>query len=125
MSMWSTPRRRKGSLDTGLDVLGTAGQPGLLAVVVECEPELGGDDDLVADRRQGCTDDLFVAERPVDLGGVEEGDSCVDGLPEKGDAFLPDGYRQVALAQAHSAVADGRDPQALAECSGVHGVLLC
>jgi hypothetical protein len=64
-----------------LDVFGPAGQSGLLALLVEGEPELGGDDDVLADRREGFTDQLFVDERPVDLGGVEQCDSAIDRRP--------------------------------------------
>ena len=58
--------------DCGLDVVGAAGQAGLLTVVTEREAELRGDDDLVAYRCERLTDDLLVGERAVRLGGVEE-----------------------------------------------------
>jgi hypothetical protein len=51
-----------------------------VAVGVDVEAELGGDDDLVADGREGFADELFVDEGAVDFGGVEEGDAAVDGL---------------------------------------------
>ena len=38
------------------------------------EPELGGDDDLVADRFEGLSDEELVAALSVGLGGVEERD---------------------------------------------------
>ena len=118
--MWSTPSRRQRPIDRGLDVFGAAGQAGLLAVVVEREAELGGDDDLVADWREGLTDDLLVGERAVHLCGVEQGDAPVDGGADERDALVTGRHRQVTLAQAHAAVPDGRDLQALAECSPVH-----
>jgi hypothetical protein len=58
-----------------LDVVGAAVEAGLLAVGVEREAELGGDDDLLAQRGEGLADELFVVERAVDLGGVEEGNA--------------------------------------------------
>jgi hypothetical protein len=35
-------------------------------------PQLGGDHHLVAHRRQRLADQLFIGERAIDLGGVEE-----------------------------------------------------
>jgi hypothetical protein len=40
----------QGAIDGDADVVGPAGDTGLVAVLVEGEPELGGDDDVVADR---------------------------------------------------------------------------
>ena len=77
----------QGVLDGGADVLGAAVQAGG-AAAVEGEPELGGDHDLVADRSQRLADELLVGERPVDLGGVEEGDAEVDGGADERDAVL-------------------------------------
>ena len=96
----------------------------MLAVVIEREAELRGDDDLVAYRRERLTDDLLVDERAVHLSGVEEGYAAVDGGADERDALLPGGHGQVALAQAHAAVADGRDLQPLTERSRVHFLLL-
>jgi hypothetical protein len=48
--------------DRPLDVLGSAGQAGLAALLVEGEPELRRDDDLVADGREGLADELLVDE---------------------------------------------------------------
>ena len=59
-------------------------RPALLAVGVEVEAELGGDHDLVADRGERLAHQLLVDERPVDLGGVEEGDAALDGGPDAG-----------------------------------------
>jgi hypothetical protein len=57
------------------DGFGVAGEADLPALGVEAEPELGGDDHLVAVGGEGLTDELLVHERAVDLGGVEEGDA--------------------------------------------------
>jgi hypothetical protein len=61
-------------LDGGPDVCGATVQAGR-AAAVEREPELGGDHNVLADRGEGLADELFVGERPVDLRGVEEGDT--------------------------------------------------
>ena len=51
--------------------------PVCCAVLVEGEPELGRDDDVVAHRLQRLADELLVVEGAVDLGGVEEGDAAL------------------------------------------------
>ena len=75
----------EGGVGDPLDVLGSAGQAGLAAVGVEREAELGGDDDLAAERFEGFADEFLVDERAVDLGGVEEGDAPFDGRAEQRD----------------------------------------
>ena len=76
-------QRRLGDL---ADVRGPAVQAGLLAVL-ELEAELRRDDDLIANRRERFADELFVRERPVHFGGVEERDAAVDGRAD--DARCP------------------------------------
>ena len=121
------------ALDGGADVVGPAGDAGLVAVLVEGEAELGGDDDLVADRLEGLADELLVVERTVDLGGVEEGHSAVDRGAQERDHLLPWRSRPERLAHAHAAEAEGGDLQAgalprvrvciavLLGCDGVSG----
>ncbi len=63
-------------------------------VVDDVEAEIGGDDDLVADRCERRADDLLVAERAVHLGGVEEGDAAGTSLGNRygwalGGPFVP------------------------------------
>ena len=60
------------------------------------------------------------SERAVHLSGVEEGDAPVDGGADQRNALLGGGHGQVALAQAHTSVTDGRDLQPPAERSRVH-----
>ena len=55
------------------DLLGAASVPTDLAVD-DVPAELGGDHDLVAQRRQRLPDEFLVDVGPVDLGGVEERD---------------------------------------------------
>jgi hypothetical protein len=52
----------------------------------EGETERRSDHHPVADRGQGFPDELFVAERPVDLSGIEEGDAEIDGTSDHRDA---------------------------------------
>jgi hypothetical protein len=75
----------------------------------EVEPEFGGDHDLRPDGRQGGADELLVDERPVDLGGVEEGNAVVDGGTQQ-RGHLPRVLRRaVGEAHAHAAEADRRN----------------
>ena len=97
----------EGGVGDLLDVFGSAGQAGLAAVGVEREAELGGDDDLAAERLQGFADEFLVDERAVDLGGVEEGDAAFDRGADQGDVVGPVGGGAIALAHAHGAEADG------------------
>ena len=57
--------------------------PGRLSSPLEVEPELGGDHHLPAEGGEGLAHELFVRERAVDLGGVEERDAAFDGRPEQ------------------------------------------
>ena len=57
-----TPQR---AVDRGADVVGPATDPALMSALVEREAKFRRDDDLVADRLQGLTNDLLVRERPV------------------------------------------------------------
>ena len=60
--MVSTPSRRSDASATSLMCVGPAVQHRRCAAVgVDVEAELGGDDDLVADRRQRLADELLVA----------------------------------------------------------------
>ena len=52
------------------------------------KPNLVAIDHTVAERTQRLADDLLVLERPIDLGGVEEGDAPVDRGADELDAFL-------------------------------------
>ena len=81
---------------------GPAVQTSLLAAL-ELEPELGRDHHLIAHRGQRFADELFVRERPVRFGGIEERDAAVDGRTDQCDALLPVGRRAVAEADAHAA----------------------
>jgi hypothetical protein len=47
-------------------------------VGIEFKTELGGDGHAIAEGSEGFPDELFVGERAVDFGGVEEGDAALD-----------------------------------------------
>jgi hypothetical protein len=109
------------SLDTLLDVLGPTVQAALPAVQVE--PELRGDDDLLAERKKGFADELFVRERAVDLRGIEERDTTLDSRANQRDHRLLVGGRAVAEAHRHAAESESRDFQVVvSKCSLLHCV---
>ena len=105
--MESVRRRRRDPSTARADVVGPAVDAGLLAVLVEREPELGGDDDVVAYRPQRLTDELLVVEGAVDLGGVEQGDAALDGGAEERDHLLAWRSGAEGLAHPHAAEAEG------------------
>src|SRR5579863_2842882 len=85
------------------------------------EAELGCDNDLVANGLQRFSDYLFVRERTICLGSVEEGYPTVIGGADDLDGIpLVDG-RAVTKAKAHAAKAKGRNFQpAPSQCSFLH-----
>jgi hypothetical protein len=66
------------------DLLGAAVEPDRPAVL-DAPPELRGDHDLVAQRREGLTDEFFVDVGAVDLGGIEERDVALDRATQHAD----------------------------------------
>ena len=60
-------------------------RPGLR---IDVEAELGRDHHVVPERAQRLADDLLVLERPIDLGGIEEGNAAFDRGADQLDAFL-------------------------------------
>jgi hypothetical protein len=101
------PQATQRAVDGGADVLRSAGDPGLVAALVEGEPELGGDDDVLANGLQCLTDQLFVVEGAVDLGGVEQGDAPVHCGPEERDHLVSWRSWAERLTHAHAAEAKG------------------
>jgi hypothetical protein len=84
-------------------------------------PELGGDNDLPAERSQGLAHQLFVGERAVHLRGVEEREAALDGRANEGNHLLLVWERSVAVAHPHAAEPDRRDFQVtVAECAFLH-----
>ena len=68
-----TPER---TFDGEFDVIGPAVEPRRRGFKIDArldvKPELGRNDDLLSNGRQRFADELFVGERPVDLGRVEK-----------------------------------------------------
>jgi hypothetical protein len=110
------PEALQHALGRGLDVLGTAVQPGFLLprLQVDVPPELRGDHDLAADGREGLAHELLVRERAVHLGGVEERDAPLHGGPDEGDHLLRVRGRTVPEAHPHAAEPEGRHREAAA-----------
>jgi hypothetical protein len=75
-------------------------------VLVDVEPEFGGHQNVVADRRQRFADELLVDVGAVSLGGVEQGDAAFGGVPDHGQRFRPFRGCAEAEAQSHAAEAD-------------------
>ena len=90
------------------DVRGTAVEPRLLAAV-ELEAKLGRNHHLIANRAERLADELFVRERPVGFGGIEERDATVNSRADDRNAVVPTGGRPVTEAEAHAAEAEGRN----------------
>ncbi len=91
-------------------------------VRVALDPELRGEEHLVAPALQGAADELLVRERAVHVGRVPEGDAELDGAVER-----PERLGLVAAAvevrHAHAAEAEGGDGGALGpEGARVHAL---
>ena len=86
------------------DVRGMAVEAGLLAVL-ELESEFRGDDDAIANRRERLADEIFVRERPVGFGRVEERDAGIDSGADDRDAVLATRRLPVAEADPHASEA--------------------
>src|SRR6266542_4941022 len=119
------------SLERGLcdllDVLGPAVEAAPVCFTFEggLEAELRGDHDLAAEGRQRLAHELLVRERPVDLGGVEEGDAVLDRRTDEREHLLLVCRRAVAKAHSHAAEPDGRDLEiAPSKSALLHCVLL-
>ena len=115
------PEPLERGVDAAPDRLGATVKTGDLPVLVG-ESELRGDHDLVADGLERLADELLIVERPVHLGGVEEGLAAFDSRPGQVDHLRPVGNGQVALAHPHAAEPDCRDLELVdSEHSLFHG----
>jgi type II intron maturase len=85
---------------------------GPLPLRIKVEPELGGDHYLLTAGSKGFAHELFVRERTVDFGGVEECDAAFDGQPDHGDHLLLVRSRTVAAAHSHAAEPESRNLKA-------------
>jgi len=88
-------------------VCGATVETGLYSLVVNGKAKLRGDDNLFADGREGFAEEFFVGEGAVDLGGVEEVDTQIDGRMEQGDTILFFDGGTVAKAETHAAKTEG------------------
>src|SRR5688500_13706390 len=77
----------------------------------DVEPELGGDDNLIADRSERVADHLLAEERPVDFGGIKKSDASVMGGPDHPNRLLPAERLIVHPCYFYAAEAKGRDLQ--------------
>lgn len=115
------------TLDRGPDVVGvTVDAPGGGVRRVHDDPELGGQDYLVAAPGQRLADHPLAGVGSVDVGRIEHGDPEFEGAA---DDLIGIGAVETAVdgAEAHAAEADGAGLQAGAtEGAGGkgHGVLL-
>src|SRR4051812_18337761 len=86
----------------------------------EVPPELGRDDDPVAQRFEGFADEFLVCVGAVALGGVEEGDARLDRITDQPDAVFLWRERRKRLAEAHATETDLGDLKSLAEYACFH-----
>jgi hypothetical protein len=116
------PEALERALHALLDLLGPA-VDNLLPAGVDRDPELGGNHDVRANGSEALSQQLFICERPIGLGGVEERDAAFDGRPKQRDHLPPVGGRAIAVAHSHAAKPDGRDLQvAVSKRSLLHRV---
>src|SRR5712675_269411 len=104
--MWSVPRRRSDPSTAALTWLGRLDRPVCRPSSSNAKPNFVA---MTTWARTGASASPTIsslAKRAVHLRGVEEADAPVDGVADERDAFLAGGHGQVALAQAHAAVAD-------------------
>src|SRR5579872_6221175 len=105
-----------------LDMFRPAIEPRLLARGrIEPETELRGYRHTFAHGSERFADQLFVGERTVHFGGIEERHAEFHSLADQGNHLLLVRGRPIAEAHAHATEADGRDLlAAFPECSLVH-----
>ncbi len=106
----------------GADVFGPAVHAALLAGLgIDREAELGGNLDLLANRRQRIADQLLVRERSIDLRGVEKGHPSLDRGPDQRNALLLVEGLAIAEIDPHASEADrGYFEPALSKLARLH-----
>ncbi len=82
--------------------------------VAFAEAELGGQDDVIAERLHSLAQQVFVGALGIGFGGVEKGDAAIKRCADQGDGVRAFGGRAIAEAQAHTAEAERRDSEAVA-----------
>ena len=108
------PESLERGLGDPLDLLWTTVQANprtrpLVGIVFE--PELGGDRHLTAERLKRLAHKVFVGERSVHFGRIEEGDATVNRGVQERDHLLPGTDRAVAEAHSHAAEPESRNFQ--------------
>src|ERR1019366_402770 len=83
-----------------------------IIAAAQVESEFGGDHHSVTEGSESFAHQLFVQERAVDLGSVEECDAAFHSCPEKRGHLLLVFGRTVRKANSHAAEPEGRDFQA-------------
>ena len=83
--------------------------------------DLGDDPQVVGVGVQGLADDLVDDERPVEVAGVDVGDTAVDGLAQDGDRLVAVARRahDVGAGELHGAVAHAREDEVVGEREAV------
>ena len=100
------------------DVFGPTVESHDVAIGAELEPEFRRDHDLARERRQGFADQYFVVS--VRFRGVEEGDAALDRCADDRNHLRGRSGRPEAAAHTHTAQANGRDLEVVAENPLVH-----
>jgi hypothetical protein len=113
---------RQHRVDDAPNVVGPAIDAIAGSVGIDAEAELGGDHDLIPDRAQRFADEDLVRERPVRLGGVEQGHATFDRRPDDRDTLLPIRRRTVHGFEPHAPISErGHHKSVVAEGSSLHG----
>src|SRR5690348_4095711 len=89
-------------------MFGPAIQSRLLAICVDLEAELGGDDYVLTERRQSLAHKFFVCVGAVNLGRVKERDTAFHGCTNHRYPLLLLHRRTEAKAQSHATKPDLR-----------------
>jgi hypothetical protein len=115
-----TPERSLGDLfDVGWPAIQTALLPSF-----EREPELGRDHHMVTLRSERFAHELFVDERAIRFGRIEERNAALGGRSNQGDHLLLLGRRTIAKAHRHAARPEGGHFQVtVSERSRLHRAL--
>lgn len=82
-------------------------------------------DHLVTKRCQGFAYQFFIDERAVGLGGIEKGDTPLEGRSDQPDGYLLVRGRPITIAQSHTAIAERRHFETVAtEFAFLHWYIL-
>src|SRR5688500_1087396 len=88
-------------------MLGPAVEPSLLTIVIDPESKLRRDHYIIAHWRQRLAHQLFVGERPIHFGRVEQGHTALDRGAYQRDHLGAILGRTIAVTHAHAAEAQG------------------